>query len=393
VAPGGPTRTYAIIGPMYDSEIAEVIEYHHAMLGDRTRTTAFLKAILETVRPGDVVLDVGTGTGVLASFACFAGARRVYAVEQGPVIGLASRVIDRNGLDDRVTLINDWSTSVRLPEPADVLVTETIGNIGFDEGILGWVIDARRRLLRPGAQLVPQAVELVLAPVEAPRPFDVVHRWADPVFTLDYSPAREVAANNLYWAELSRASLLADPASGGVVELDSATLRRLESTASFEIKRAGTIHGLGGWFRARLSRSVSIDTTPPNQSPSWSHGLFPLAEPITVATGDRIDVAVDMRDDGAEWSWTMTAPTPSSPSITHHAERGSLRAEAGLWPLDYRPRRTDAAALDALTLSLIDGEATLGEIATAVRTTHPTQLPTSAHAVAYVEEIVRDYAG
>jgi protein arginine N-methyltransferase 1 len=378
---------------MYDSEIAEVVEYHHAMLGDVTRTKAFLKAILETVRPGDVVLDLGTGTGVLASFACFAGARHVYAVEHGPVIGLARRMIERNGLTDRITLIKDWSTSVRLPELADVLVTETIGNVGFDEGILGWVIDAKRRLLRPGAQLVPQAVELVLAPVEAPQPFDVVHRWADPVFTLDYSPAREVAASNLYWAELSRASLLAEPASGGVVELDSATLRRLKSRASFEIKRAGTIHGLGGWFRARLSRSVSIDTTPPNQSPSWSHGLFPLAEPITVATGDHIDVVVDVRDNGADWSWTLTAKPPSSAPIIHRSGQGALHAEARLWPLDYRPRRTEAAALDALTLSLIDGEATLGEIATAVRASFPAQLPTTSHAVAYVEEIVREYAG
>lgn len=393
MAPGGPTRTYAIIGPMYDSEIAEVIEYHHAMLGDRTRTTAFLKAILETVRPGDVVLDVGTGTGVLASFACFAGARHVYAVEHGPVIGLARRMIERNGLGDRITLINDWSTSVRLPEPADVLVTETIGNVGFDEGILGWVIDAKRRLLRPGARLVPEALELVLAPVEAPRPFDVVHRWADPVFTLDYSPAREVAANNLYWAELSPASLLADPASGGMIDLDSATLPRLESRASFEIKRAGTVNGLGGWFRARLSRSVAISTAPPNQTPSWTHGLFPLAEPIAVATGDHIDVAVDMRDNGADWSWTISAPSSSSAPTLHHSERGALRADARLWPLDYRPRRTDSAALDALTLSLIDGEATLGEIASAVRIAFPTQLPTPGQAVAYVEEIVRRYAG
>lgn len=36
------------------------------------------------VRPGESVLDVGTGSGVIAVFACYAGARRVLAVDINP---------------------------------------------------------------------------------------------------------------------------------------------------------------------------------------------------------------------------------------------------------------------------------------------------------------------
>ncbi len=51
------------------------IELQRRMVSDHTRTNAFAAAIREVVQPGDVVLDVGTGTGILAMFAAKAGAR------------------------------------------------------------------------------------------------------------------------------------------------------------------------------------------------------------------------------------------------------------------------------------------------------------------------------
>ena len=132
----------------YGNTEAELLDYHLSMLVDEPRMRAFARAVRRSVRPGDVVLDIGAGTGVLSFLACSAGASRVYAVEQGPVIELARGLSERNGFDDRVVFINDWSTAVELPELADVVVTETIGNAALDEGIIAWTIDARHRLLR-----------------------------------------------------------------------------------------------------------------------------------------------------------------------------------------------------------------------------------------------------
>ena len=59
---------------------------HNALLSDQVRTEAYDKAISEVVQSGDIVADIGTGSGILAFLAVRAGAKRVYAIEKESVI-------------------------------------------------------------------------------------------------------------------------------------------------------------------------------------------------------------------------------------------------------------------------------------------------------------------
>jgi predicted RNA methylase len=96
-----------------------------------------------------------------------AGARRVYEVEQGPIIAAAKLICKQNGFQDRVTLINDWSDKIELPEKVDVIITEIVGNLAFEEGILGWITDFKKRFLGKGGQIIPRMLELVIVTVES----------------------------------------------------------------------------------------------------------------------------------------------------------------------------------------------------------------------------------
>src|SRR5215213_5265236 len=142
---------------------------HVAMLNDRIRTSSFLAGINEVVTPEDVVVDIGTGTGVLALAAARAGAKHVYAIEASDIGESAQAIFEANGLADRITLVPGWSTRTTLPERSDVLVSEIIGDDPLAEDVMQVTMDARKRLLKPGARLVPGRVRVFALPVTIPR--------------------------------------------------------------------------------------------------------------------------------------------------------------------------------------------------------------------------------
>jgi SAM-dependent methyltransferase len=126
------------------------IDEHRKYLNDQSRVAAYAHAIAESVRRGDVVVDLGSGTGILGLLACRAGAKRVYSIEQTGMIEVARAICASNGFDDRVTFLNGHSRGVELPEKADVVVSDQVGYFGFDADAIEILADARERFLKPG---------------------------------------------------------------------------------------------------------------------------------------------------------------------------------------------------------------------------------------------------
>ncbi len=282
-----------------------ILEYHASLVADAGRVDRFREAIHAVVGPGDVVVDIGTGTGLLAYYACQAGAARVYAIEKGPIVNLARELAARNGFDDRVEFFEDLSYRVELPERADVLITETLWNFGLGEGMVGFLVDARRRFLKPGARIIPGAVDLHVAPVQADGCYGMLAGRPANRHGLDLSPFRAYQLNNVHMPHLGDEGFLADPALLVSTELDASATPDFDATVVAAVTMPGLLHGICGWFRSRLAPGVELHNEPPSTQSSWAHAFFPAERPVAVLPRDEISMRIDTSDDGSVWRWRI----------------------------------------------------------------------------------------
>lgn len=250
------------------------------MVKDHRRTEAFAQAIREVVKKTDVVLDVGTGTGLLAMLAARAGARRVYAIDQAEVTQTAANLIKANGLDAKVKVFRGFAQDLQLDEPVSLIISEWLGNFGFVEAMLDDVIAARDKNLAPGGRMLPSHIELLLAPVDEPLLYyqDGPGAWREPVFGLDLSSleALELAQGRGIQTRVEPGAQLATGAS--LFELDLAKAGTedpfREGKLHFVVKRDGVLNGFVGWFSARLSPGVVLDTGPHLPETHWSQSYI-----------------------------------------------------------------------------------------------------------------------
>ena len=273
---------------------ADPIE-HARMLHDDRRTRDFISALTAAVQPGDVVLDIGTGSGVLAVALARAGARRVYAVEASDIAAVAARVFAANGVTDRVTLVPGWSRQIELPERADLLVAEIIGNEPFEEEILETTLDARRRLLKPRARLVPHALELLARPLLLPeaefrqRAFGrtAVERWRD-LYGMDLQPLLDVAGQDPVYSVAEGEVVAAWPPAGPPAVLTSVNLTTFEdasvhASSDLVVDPPGPVNAVTLTFRARLHDALAHTLDPWTwPSSSWATSVWVLPEPVHV---------------------------------------------------------------------------------------------------------------
>ena len=141
------------------------LDEHGAYVSDPVKIDAYRRALRNLIRPDDVVIDLGCGTGLLGLLALEAGAARVIAVDDGPILELARETFEANGFGARVEYRRMHSSDLTLPVPADVLVCDQIGGFAHDVGLTRSVRDLLDRgVLKPDARIVPELVRPVRRP-------------------------------------------------------------------------------------------------------------------------------------------------------------------------------------------------------------------------------------
>jgi precorrin-6B methylase 2 len=284
---------------------------HARMLHDDRRTGNYIAALADAVRPGDVVLDIGTGSGVLAIAAVRAGAGRVYAVEASDIAEVAERVFAANGVEDRVTLVPGWSREIELPEPADLLVAEIIGNEPFEEEILETTLDARRRLLKPGARLVPHALTLLARPLLIPPEQarqraigrEAVERWRR-LYGIEFQPLLDAATpgpvlNPTEGEVASEWTPVGSPAVLATVDLTGFEQAVVDAEADLVVDSSGAVNAVAVTFRAHLHGSITHTLSPWTwPMSSWATSVWVLPDTLVVQPRAVLRVRYTRRVDG-----------------------------------------------------------------------------------------------
>jgi hypothetical protein len=371
-----------------------VIDEHRGYLADAARVSAYASAIAAVVKPGDVVLDLASGTGILGLLACRAGAARVYAIDGGGMSGPARAIVRANGLEDRVHVIDGFSTRVELPERADVLVTDQIGYFGVEGGIVEFVADARRRLLKPEARLVPSRIDLLVAPVEAPDVAGAIDFWSRRPAGFDMAAIGDLAANSGHPRTLDTAQLLGAPAVGGSIDL-GADDPSIVVSAEIAVTRPGTLHGVGGWFTATLSPAVEMSNVPDSPNRIARRGVvFPVRPAAAVAAGDRVSVRMRMLPAQLVTSWTVRVfrgdATEPSDRFDHSTLGGMLLDTQRLRRTgpEFVPNLTERGKARLSVLDLCDGRRPVAAIERDVLDRHPGLFRNRAEAAVFVAEVV-----
>lgn len=283
-----PTELFPEVPNLY-----EFPSVHSDMIYDQQRVHAYQRAIERTVKPGDVVVDVGTGTGLLAFLCVRAGARHVHAIDRSPIIHTARRLAEANSLSDRITFHYGNSTDIELDDTADVIVSELIGHIAFEEGMAEAIFDAKRRFLKPTGAIIPESVRLIAAPVcdESVYP-SVIDSWV-PAYGLDFSIMREQALANSYITEINESDLLARQETVLSVSFDEEVPQLLEGQCRFVIHRKSQVNGVALWFDAQLAEDVILSSSPWAKT-HWMQCFTPVPNPIDVFPKDVISLLVKL---------------------------------------------------------------------------------------------------
>ena len=274
---------------------ARVPQWHFLMLGDEARNAAYDAAIRRAVKPGALVLDIGTGSGLLAMMAVRAGAGHVFACEAEPALAAKAREIVRaNGMDDRITIIPKRSLDLRvgqdLPRRVDVLISEIVDEVLLGEGIVRTLGHALSELVAEGAAAVPRTGVIYAMLVDSPALHQREHvRYAA---GFDVSLFNEFSRYSCSAAELDRFDYhpLSRPIEVFRFDFTRPGIVAESRSLRLPITARGTGHALVTWFDLLLDDQHAVSSSPRSPSSHWTQVVHVCGNPPVVEVGDAVSV-------------------------------------------------------------------------------------------------------
>ncbi len=281
--------------------------WHFSMLGDLGRNKAYDDAIQRNVKPGDLVLDIGTGSGLLSMMSAKAGADKVYTCETIQAIAnVAKQVIKDNNYSEKIEVFNLKSSGLKvgkeIPKKADIIVSEILDVGLLGEGVIPTIRHAQENLLKKDGILLPMGARVIgmlvesehlrsRSPIKEISGFDLTSfskfQYKDSyskVF-LNNTPYKSLSRENKIWDldfyKLPKVALISDP-NLSIIEI--------------EVVEDGEIHAIAFWFDLQMDKELSVSSGPNGEMIHWGQAFCGLPGKRKVNKGDIVRLTLEQSE-------------------------------------------------------------------------------------------------
>ena len=282
------------------------ISLHLDMIRDPVRMELYSEAIKSIVDSGSRVIDIGSGTGILSLIAAQHGAEKVCGVEISSLARYATKIAELNSLEDMVEFIQGNILEIEPPaEKFTIAICELFGTFGIDENILPILQHVREKFLEEGGKILPESLELFVAPVQCTESYRNIANWKPKMFGLDFSPVQELAYNAVYHLSGDPVRLLANQKELAAINFYSVAKLPHRRVLEYQFETDGVLHGMVGWFTSTLAPGYVLSTSPKQESTHWGQLFFPIGNPVKIKKGGRIEFQFNecFEANLCHWNW------------------------------------------------------------------------------------------
>ncbi|XP_044917208.1 protein arginine N-methyltransferase 8 isoform X7 [Felis catus] len=298
------------------------------MLKDEVRTLTYRNSMYHNkhVFKDKVVLDVGSGTGILSMFAAKAGAKKVFGIECSSISDYSEKIIKANHLDNIITIFKGKVEEVELPvEKVDIIISEWMGYCLFYESMLNTVIFARDKWLKPGGLMFPDRAALYVVAIEDRQYKDFKIHWWENVYGFDMTCIRDVAMKEPLVDIVDPKQVVTNACLIKEVDIYTVKTEELSFTSAFclQIQRNDYIHALVTYFNIEFTKChkkmgfstvfsflalvpskeeisingsyIQVEEAPDAPYTHWKQTVFYLEDYLTVRRGEEIYGTISMK--------------------------------------------------------------------------------------------------
>lgn len=281
-----------------------ISSWHIEMLADTARNNAYDQALKNNIQSHHHVLDIGTGSGLLAMMAARAGAQSVTACEMVPELAqIATKIVANNQLDQQISVHHKKSTSLivgqDLPQKADFVVSEILDVGLLGEGVIPSLRHATQNLLKEDAIIIPQAAQIQGVLIESDHvssvsPIQQVSGFDLSAFN-EYRMTGEYQRIHLKTLPHEKLTEIYPLLNFDFYNLPAPTSAEQPNVfrSKIPIKKSGKIHGIVFWFNLNLDATTSVSSGPDGEMIHWGQALYSFEKELEVT--EKEEILLEMR--------------------------------------------------------------------------------------------------